>query len=74
MKQIFLNQTYKSIKFLMLMCLVFCYSCSTELESEIKEEAIETGKIPILAKNGEITPVSVSANGDDGNVPQNTLD
>jgi len=75
MKQFILNQTYKPLKFIFLLCLVVCYSCSTdEVVTVEEEESIETGKLPILQKNGEITPARVSANGDDGNVPQNTLD
>jgi hypothetical protein len=53
---------------------MFTYSCDKD-ELATQEEAItENGKIPILAKNAEIIPQSVSANGDDGNVPQNTVD
>jgi len=73
MKQFILNQTYKIAKLVMLLCLLMCYSCSTD-EIITEEEVIESGKLPIVLKNGEITPNRVSANGDDGNVPQNTLD
>ncbi|MGH1384660.1 polysaccharide lyase family 7 protein [Kordia sp.] len=74
MKQIFLSVTYKPLRFMLFMSILLCYSCSVDEVIIIDEEAIENGKLPIQAKNGEIIPNSVSANGDDGNVPQNTLD
>lgn len=74
MKQFFLNQTYKPIKLLLLLCLLVCYSCSTDEIVEVEEEAIENTKLTTLQKNAKIIPNRVTANGDDGNVPQNTLD
>ncbi len=60
---------------MLLLCFLLCASCSKDEVIMLDEDAaIENGKIPILAKNGQIIPNSVSANGDDGNVPQNTLD
>ncbi len=74
MKELFLKQTYKLIKCILLLCIMLCYSCATDELVEEAEETIEISKLPIVQKNGEIIPNSVSANGDDGNVPQNTLD
>jgi hypothetical protein len=74
MKQKLLQHAQKMLKLSIFVLLLCCYSCDKD-EIVIEEDAITAqGKIPILAKNGQIIPQSVSANGDEGNVPQNTLD
>jgi len=75
MKYFLVNTHQKLVKMTMLITLLFCFSCQTDELVQVEEEAIVANeKIKSVAKNGEIIPVSVSANGDDGNVPQNTLD
>ncbi|WP_430413163.1 polysaccharide lyase family 7 protein [Kordia sp.] len=74
MKQLILQHTYKPIKLLLLLCLLICYSCATDEIVELEEEAIENETVLSRQKNGGITSITASANGDDGNVPQNTLD
>ncbi|PTX61623.1 F5/8 type C domain-containing protein [Kordia periserrulae] len=76
MKYFLVQQHQKLVKITMLIAFMLCFSCQTDELIQVEEEAaiVDNGKVPLTAKNGEIIPISVSANGDDGNVPQNTLD
>ncbi|WP_046757231.1 polysaccharide lyase family 7 protein [Kordia jejudonensis] len=75
MKHFFSNVTYKLLKIATVVCLIFCYvACSEDTITETDEVLLVDEDLTLQAKNSEIIPVSVSANGDDGNVPQNTLD
>jgi len=65
---------FKRTKFLILLCLLLSFSCSNESLTDTEQELIENPELNIQTRNSEITPATVSANGDDGNVPANTLD
>ena len=73
MKKLVSNQTYKIIAFILLLSSIAFNSCSKEMVTETEDESIEM-ETTVEAKNSKITPKSVSANGDDGNIAQNTLD
>jgi len=59
---------------LFITCTIFCLSCSTEELVSDEEEIDAVEQIDVLLRNAKINPVKVSANGDDGNKPSNTLD
>jgi len=81
MTHFFSNQKIKSLNFIksrllfvIIMSMAFCLSCSNESITENQEETSENGDASLAFRVVKTVPVGVSANGDDGNVPANTLD